>query len=168
MVETLTRFRTARAGDAPGVARAHDSAWREAYRGIIPGGELERMIARRGPRWWERAIAGGSPLLVFDFGGEIGGYCSFGRNRVPALPYEGEVFELYLAPEYQGIGFGRRLFAAARRELAAHGLRSTVVWALADNPRATGFYESLGGLRLRRAGETFGPERLERIAYGFD
>lgn len=37
------------------------------------------------------------------------------------MPYSGEIFEIYLLPEYQGLGFGRRLFNAARQELAAHG-----------------------------------------------
>jgi hypothetical protein len=41
----------------------HDAAWRDAYRGLIPGRELERMIARRGPRWWQSAILRGSRLL---------------------------------------------------------------------------------------------------------
>lgn len=168
MVETVVTIRGARADDAEEIAAVHDAAWRQAYRGIIPGRELERMVARRGPRWWRRAITQGTRLTVVDYDESVVGYTSYGRNRVPTLPFGGEIFELYLAPEFQGVGFGRRLFDAARRDLANHGLRSTLVWALADNDRALDFYQRLGGRVVRRAEERFGSEARGRIAYGFD
>ena len=168
MDQTVITIRRARRADAEDIAGVHDAAWRDAYRGLIPGGELERMISRRGARWWDAAIARGSRLLVLDFADAIGGYATYGRNRVPSLPHGGEVFELYLAPQYQGLGFGRRLFEAVRADLAEHGYPSLLVWALAENDRALGFYERLGGKQLRRAPERFGAETRERIAFGFD
>jgi ribosomal protein S18 acetylase RimI-like enzyme len=168
MVDTVISIRTARNGDESSIAQVHDAAWRGAYRGIIPGRELERMIARRGPLWWRNAIARGSRMLVLDFGDHIAGYASYGRNRVPALNYSGEIFEIYLAPEYQGLGFGRRMFEAAQKDMADHGYRSFLVWALADNERAYGFYRRLGGSVVRRAPEKFGDETRERVAFGFE
>src|SRR5579872_3641779 len=164
MVETLVTIRTARSGDETKIAEVHDAAWRDAYRGIIPGRELERMIARRGPVWWRNAIARGSRLLVLDFNDRIAGYASYGRNRVPAMAYGGEIFELYIAPEFQGLGFGRRLFSAARKDLAEHAYPSFLVWALADNEGAMAFYKRLGGKVVRRAYERFGSELRERVA----
>ena len=168
MKETVITIRRPCRGDSAQIAAVHDSAWRDAYRGVIPGRELERMIARRGPLWWDAAIARGSRLLVLDFEDAIGGYASYGRNRVPSLPHAGEMFELYLAPQFQGLGFGRRLFEAVRTDLADHGYRSMLVWALADNDRALGFYERLGGKKVRRAPERFGAEMRERVAFGFE
>ena len=168
MVATLITIRPARAADASDIAVVHDAAWRDAYRGIIPGRELEKMIARRGPRWWQAAIRRGSRLMVLEFDESIGGYASYGRNRVPALPYAGEIFELYLAPEFQGLGFGRRLFDSARRDLAEYGLISLLVWALADNQRAVDFYQRMGGSVARRAEESFGVERRDRVCFGFE
>src|ERR1700689_1759285 len=105
MVETVVTIRGAKIGDAQDIADVHDAAWRDAYRGVIPGRELERMVARRGPRWWETAIRQGTRLAVLDFDESVTGYTSYGRNRVPSLPYGGEIFELYLMPEFQGLGF---------------------------------------------------------------
>jgi ribosomal protein S18 acetylase RimI-like enzyme len=167
MVETATLIRHAGPGDAEAITHVHDASWRDAYRGVIPGCELERMIARRGPQWWARAIVRGSGILVLEFGREVVGYVTYGRNRVPSMPYSGEIFEIYLLPEYQGLGFGRRLFNAARQELAEHGYLSTVVWALADNDKALAFYRRLGGLTIRRAEERFGDDMLTRVAFGF-
>ena len=113
-------------------------------------------------------MPGGTRLIVLDFADTVAGYASYGRNRMPALNYGGEIFELYLAPEYQGGGLGRRMFEAAQRDLAAHGYASFVVWALAGNERALGFYRRLGGRVVRRAPEQFGSETRERVAFGFD
>jgi ribosomal protein S18 acetylase RimI-like enzyme len=59
------------------------------------------------------------------------------------------------------------MFEAARKDLSNHGYPTAVVWALADNDRAVGFYERLGGRVLRRAHETFGGQERERVAFGF-
>ena len=168
MMETLISVRMARPGDEEAIARVHDTAWRNAYRGVIPGRELERMVQRRGPKWWRQAIRAGTRLIVLDFADAVAGYASYGRNRMPALAFGGEIFELYLTPEYQGVGLGRRMFAAAKADLAAHGFSTFVVWALGDNERAIEFYHLRGGVVVRRARERFGEETRERIAFGFE
>lgn len=161
---TLT-IRPARPSDATALAGVHDAAWREAYRGVIPGAHLERMIMRRGPVWWRRNIMRGNPVLALDAGDRIAGYASLGRNRAAAVRAEGEIFELYLDPSHQGLGFGSKLFRAARSELASRGLAGVVVWALVDNERACAFYERRGGKVAARALEHFGTELRERVAY---
>ena len=169
MVETLITIRNAREEDAEGIAEVHDAAWRDAYRGIIPGRELEKMIARRGPRWWHSAIVRRSRLVVLDFDETIGGYASYGRNRVPSMPYGAEIFELYIAPEFQGLGFGRRLFNVARRRpRSTTATESLLVWALSENDRAIAFYNKLGGKFVREAQERFGSELRMRAAFAFE
>jgi len=168
MVKTLVTIRTARETDAEGIAEVHDAAWREAYLGVIPGRELDKMVTRRGPQWWLSAIKRGSRLAVLDYDEVIAGYASYGRNRVRSLPFAGEIFELYLAPEFQGLGFGKRLFEVALEDLAEHGYGSTIVWALAENDRAIGFYRKMGGKIVRQTQELFGGETRERVAFAFE
>jgi len=138
------------AGDCPGLARVHGDAWRYAYAGIIPGLTLERMIARRGPAWWSRMHGRGFRALVVDCDGTLAGYATLGRSRAPAWgqpgAVSGEIYELYIRPEYQGCGLGRRLFAEARRTLASHGLTRLTVWALTENEIACRFYRAMGGI----------------------
>lgn len=168
MVSALLQVRPAKIDDAPAIAVVHDASWREAYRGIIPGKELERIIARRDAHWWRKAILRGSNMLVLDFEDTIAGYATYGRNRIASMPFRGEIFELYLLPEFQGLGFGRSLFEAARRDLARYGYSNILVWALKDNERAVQFYLKLGGRPNRSANEVFGSVSCPRIAFAFD
>jgi ribosomal protein S18 acetylase RimI-like enzyme len=167
MSTTLIEVRPARVADATAVATTHDEAWRAAYQGIIPGTELEKLINRRGPQWWDSAIRKGSRVSVLVFGDKIAGYANYGRNRARSLYYEGEIYELYLRPEYQGLGFGRRLFTAARRDLAQSALKSLIVWALSENENAVEFYRALGGKPVARSSEKFGARVLDKVAFGW-
>jgi ribosomal protein S18 acetylase RimI-like enzyme len=168
MSTTLIEVRRAKACDATLLADVHDEAWRNAYRGIIPGSELEKLISRRGPTWWSNAIRKGSRISLLVFGDRVAGYANYGRNRARSLHYEGEVYELYLRPEFQGLGFGRRLFTAARRDLAQGGMKSVVVWALSDNEPAVEFYRALGGRAVARSSEKFGGKVLDKVAYAWN
>jgi ribosomal protein S18 acetylase RimI-like enzyme len=168
MSTVLIEIRRAKASDASAVAETHDEAWRGTYQGVIPGLELDKLINRRGPDWWDSAIRKGSRISILAFGDKVAGYANYGRNRARSLFYDGEVYELYLRPEYQGLGFGRRLFTSARRDLAQSGLKSLVVWALADNEPAVEFYRALGGKAVARSSERFGEKSLEKVAFAWN
>ena len=167
MNTVLIEIRRAKANDAAAVAEAHDEAWRTAYQGIIPGAELRRLINRRAPTWWDSAIRKGSRIALLQFGDKNAGYANYGRNRARSLYYDGEIYELYLRPEYQGLGFGRRLFTAARRDLAQSALKSLIVWALSENDYAVEFYRALGGKPVARSSEKFGSRVLDTGAFGW-
>ncbi len=167
-MNTVTiEIRRAKPVDATAVATVHDEAWRTAYQGIIPGTELDKLINRRGPDWWDSAIRKGSRIALLQFGDQIAGYSNYGRNRARSLSYDGEVYELYLRPEFQGLGFGRRLFTAARKDLTQSGLKTMVVWALSDNEPAVEFYRALGGRAVARSSERFGAKVLDKVAYAW-
>jgi len=159
-------IRDAAATDATTLAELHGQAWRGAYRGILPAVTLERMIARRGAAWWRQAIqAGPGSILVLAFAERLAGYASIGPARMRIAGHQGEIYELYLKPEFQGIGFGARLFRVARHRLDAAGRRGHMVWALAENRPACAFYEALDGHRAAMAKERLGGRLLDKIAY---
>ena len=168
MSTVLIEIRRAKASDAAAVADTHDEAWRCTYQGVIPGLELEKLVTRRGPDWWDSAIRKGSRIAIPAFGDKVAGYANYGRNRARSLFYDGEIYELYLRPEYQGLGFGRRLFTSARRDLVQSGLKSLVVWALSDNDPAVEFYKALGGKAVARSSERFGEKSLDKVAFAWN
>lgn len=158
-------IRRAEPRDAKQIAEVHFEAWRGAYAGIIPHRTLTSMINRRGPDWWANAIRRAATVLVIEIGGKIAGYATLGRNRSKELRQQGEIYELYLRPEYQGIGLGSRLFAAARKKLADHGLKGLVVWALEDNDNALAFYAGAGGRDIAEGVEVFENKALKKVAF---
>ena len=165
-MKTLTiDIRPASCRDAAAIADVHYLTWHGTYSGIIPHRALQRMVGRRDRKWWSSAIRRISSVLVVDVGGEVVGYATLGRNRARGLTQQGEIYELYIRPEYQGIGLGSRLFSAARRKLVARGLKGVVVWVLAENTNAVRFYEGAGGLDTAEGIEIFEQKALKKIAY---
>ncbi len=158
-------IRRAEPRDAAAIAGVHLKAWQGAYAGIIPHKALTTMINRRGSDWWASAIRRAATVLVVEIGGVIAGYATIGRNRAPELSQQGEIYELYLRPEYQGIGLGSRLFAEARRRLAEHGLKGLVVWALEENDNALAFYAGAGGRDVAEGVEIFDHKALKKVAF---
>jgi len=159
--------RKAGPADATALAAVFGDSWRFAYRGIIPHLHLESMIRRRGADWWANATRAGDGLLVLEVAGTIAGYATFGRSRERrAFPnVEGEIYEIYLAPAYQGGGFGERLFESCRYELDRRGLDGLLVWALADNSGAIEFYWRRGGRPEAKAFDRIGGAMLAKIAF---
>jgi len=166
MTSLVIDVRTARVSDAGDLSGVYESAWREAYSGIIPALTLERMIVRRSPRWW-RDVMKRRAILVLDVGGTVAGYATFapasGRNHAGVA----EIQELYLRPEYQGIGLGLQLFTAALKRIRLRGYARVLVRALAENERANRFYLRRGGRLAAKSEENLGGRNLPCLWYEF-
>ena len=154
--------------DASEIADVHDASWRNAYSGIVPYSALTRMINRRDALWWAKAIRRSTIILVVEINSEIAGYATLGSNRVSTFPYEGEIYEIYLKPEYQGIGLGTKLFMDARNELQRRGFKGAAVWVLSDNNPALSFYRNAGGRAIAKGSEYFDDQKLEKTAFAWD
>jgi GNAT superfamily N-acetyltransferase len=166
MSKTLTiEIRHAEPQDAEAIAEAHRAAWSHAYTGILPHKSLRQMLERRNVAWWRRAIRGSTSILVLDVGGTIAGYATLGLNRARSLPQEGEIYELYLRPEYQGVGLGKRLFTEARQLLASLGCKGMAIWCLEDNYPSVDFYRFQGGRDVAEGHETFDGKTLKKVAF---
>ena len=78
----------------------------------------------------------------------------------------GEVYTLYVEPDFQNRGLGRRLLDAMFRQLRADGCDTAVLWMLADNPTRF-FYEGLGGERVGERVDRMGGVDVEEVAFGW-
>lgn len=165
-MKTLTiDVRRAEPQDALAISEAHRLSWQYAYGGLIPHKSLTRMIERRREDWWRKAARGPATLLVADVAGTIAGYATLGLNRARALPQEGEIYELYLRPEYQGIGLGHTLFHEGRRLLKSLGCSGLVAWCLEDSDNATRFFRSQGGSDVAEGMEDFDGIELRKLGF---
>jgi GNAT superfamily N-acetyltransferase len=168
-------IRPAGPADAEEIARVQAISWRATYATQLSAESLARVETAWDARHWrhglERVDDRAITLVLEAREAGIIGFGVAGRRRGgrdPALhPYEGEVYLLYLLPRVQGHGLGAKLMTALARVLAARGMKSALVWALATNREAIGFYEHLGGKVLLRARKPFFGEAVEEIALGW-
>ena len=164
----MTRIRAARREDGVAIGRVHVESWRDTYAGVLPDSMLVRMTAEAEGRKWVGAIGGNDTVLVAETeDGDIVGFGNCGAARPFGLSFTGEVYTIYVLPDYQGTGLGGRLLRALFDELVAAGHRSAVIWVLEANPSRF-FYEAMGGRRVAERAERLWGVTLPQAAYGWD
>jgi GNAT superfamily N-acetyltransferase len=136
-------IRAATGSDATGIARAQERAWQSAYRHVFPVDELDRGGFIRSELWRERLEhpPPGWTTLVADEDGEVVGFVSVGPSRDERGL--GELYAIYVHPDWWGTGAGRALIERGDLELRSR-YREATLWVLEDNPRARSFYEAAG------------------------
>jgi len=160
-------IRTARPGDARRIARLDVETWRATYAGILATPFLVGLSAQRRELGWATVIEREprDVRVAVDGEGNILGFGSCGRCRAGA-EFSGEVFTLYVAPDWQNQGIGRRLLLALFERLVAQGCGSAIIWVLRDNPGRF-FYQRLGGKEVRHKTFTVGGKRTEAAGYAW-
>ncbi len=159
------------ADDADGIARTYVACWRDAYRDILPDKVLAAMSVERERASWRRVVAQGLArhrVLVLIGGQGVAGFLTYGADRAAGGPERsagGEIFTLYVLPRQQGQGAGRRLMAGAAEAMRAEGYRGAILWVLARNRPARGFYEDLGGSPAGERATTVAGTRLSLAGY---
>lgn len=168
MLGTSSKFlvRPSQRGDAERLNSVFQLVWQHTYTGMIPKLHLDRMLTSRGARWWLRALQSQDTVLTAEYDGDLVGYATCGAARYRS-PLRGEIYELYLLPDFQGLGFGEMLFEACRYQLDMQSRRGLLVWALSANTPAGQFYWRRGGRPIAKSYEMMAGERIEKIGFGW-
>jgi GNAT superfamily N-acetyltransferase len=163
-------IRRARGDDSRAVAEVHVASWRATYPGLVPDEYLVGLSVERHRESWSKRITQTAMretvLVVDDPQAGIVGFGSCGPARPGPMGYQGEVYTLYLLPDFQGQGLGRALLLELFRVLGAAECQSTIVWVLATNSSRY-FYERLGGQVVGNKTERFAGADLPEVAYGW-
>jgi GntR family transcriptional regulator len=136
-------LRAATSADSDGLADVFVAAWREAYPGFLDNRILESLD----PGEWAARLRknGGeaaTTLVAVDPGGSIAGWIRFGED--PEGSEDGYVYSLYVHPDANGRGTGRRLLEHAVDALEAAGHPAVTLWVFEENERARRFYAANG------------------------
>lgn len=132
--------------DARAVARIHVTAWQEAYKEILSAEYLAGLSIDKRQCYWSEVIPKGNPeISIAKVDESVVGWVAFGKCRDADAPSTaGEIWAIYVAPDFWSTGAGRALWFQARQKLAAVGYRTVSLWVLADNARAIDFYRKAG------------------------
>jgi GNAT superfamily N-acetyltransferase len=77
-----------------------------------------------------------------------------------------EIYSLYLAPDWQGRGWGKRLVSALAQRLAQDGAERCFLWCFEDNPNRS-FFARLGGEIIASGQVLMADCRPRETAYGW-
>jgi GNAT superfamily N-acetyltransferase len=142
---STVEIRPATSADARRVAEVHIASWRAAYAGLIPDELLADLSVDAREQGWATAISRGDTVSVSVVDDNVTGFAATGPARDDDLPgAAGELYAIYLEPEYWSSGIGHVLHEAAMGALAASGFDRAVLWVLDRNERALRFYAQHG------------------------
>jgi ribosomal protein S18 acetylase RimI-like enzyme len=169
-------IRPAKPEDAAALARVEVDAWRDVYPDVLPASYLtETLDPPLCEARWERRIRRDQawPALVALTGQNKSGtpqnvvaYATCGPSRLSNLPFAAELFELYVHPDAQGHGIGKRLCAAIAERVYRKGYESICVEVLERNANRF-FYERLGGHLVARRDHPFAGQILPACVYAW-
>lgn len=118
------------------------STWKAAYKELISAEDMSVFadVERRKERFHE-AFEKRTVIFCIICDGKICGVISADRTK-----YDGVcmIVQLYILPEYQGKGFGRKLLCHLLRFMRKSGYKEAILWVLENNKSAIGFYEKIG------------------------
>ncbi|WP_440118921.1 N-acetyltransferase family protein [Paenibacillus sp. QZ-Y1] len=165
------QIRAAREGDAEAIAYVHTESWKTTYRGLIPDDFLDHLTTESRLSQWQQTIRSGErdQILVVaeQSDGKIVGFACGGREREGKLPYDSELYAIYLLREVQQKGIGQQLARYIVRYLHSLNMHSLIIWALERNS-ACRFYEKMGGTPVQTKQIRIGGQELIEVAYGWE
>jgi ribosomal protein S18 acetylase RimI-like enzyme len=149
--------------DIPALAEVVVLAWQIAYRNILPDGLLDNLsIANAKERWANMIKLEHIFTLIAERDGRTIGFVRFGPSRDsdddPRLV--GEVYAIYVHPDFWRMGAGGALLRGAIDQLRRRSFAELTLWTLQENTRARAFYEKQelrldkATKKVKRAGET--------------
>lgn len=166
-------LRRATVEDAQAIAAVRIESWRATYRGIIPDAYLDGMQLEESVHHW-RSILQALPaaadrvcVFVAESDGQVIGFASGMLLPEAKLGMQAELTAIYLLPEWQRSGIGRRMAQKVARSLQALGAASLLVWVIAGNAVARNFYEELGGTFLLEQAFSWDGIDLMEVGYGW-
>ena len=140
--------RPANLKDAKRATEINVIGWQTAYKGLMPDEFLSKMqVTEKRIGNFESAIS--NPEFVFlvaEENGQVIGYLHGGKNQENAnIPFDYEVYGLYVDPNFQRRGAGRLLLKNFKEKI---NNAPFFLHAMQGNESAMTFYIKVGGKRM--------------------
>jgi len=161
-------IRKATLGDVNQIAVVIMRAWKGAYTGIIDPKYIKTMKKEKYISIFKDNISEEKEItFVYDEKGDEKGVKGFISGKEQYGRYDCEIVGLYVDPENQGKGVGKRLFQKMEEEFIARGKRNLIVWTL-ENTANNSFYERIGGVKKEKKLLEYGGKLYSGVGFKFD
>lgn len=148
-------IREAKPEDAAQIAEVHIRSWRQAYKGVVHQSYLDNglNVNEHTKRWREGLNKNRKGTFLAFNGAVLAGFVTVGPSRNRKCSDYGELYAIYLDPDYFGKGIGKTLFQSALEYAVAQGLKKMFVNVLTDNKMGRNFYERMGAVPIENSEE---------------
>lgn len=143
----MIELRETTPADLSAVAGLFLRCWRESYADVLPARAIAAFDETTARELWRGPLVTprpGTRGVVAVEGDRVVGVIRMGRD--PDEPGAGHVFSLYVDPDAQGGGVGRRLLDAAVGWFRDEGVVEATLWVFEANRQARTFYALHGWL----------------------
>ncbi|WP_245937432.1 GNAT family N-acetyltransferase [Saliterribacillus persicus] len=165
----IQKIRAATKEDKVAIAEVHVQSWKATYQDLINEQDISNTTVDHRITLWETVLSlpkERQPVFVMEVAGQIIGFISGGSERTKRFGIDGEIYAIYLLPEFQQKGMGRELLRTFAEEMDKLGYRSLLVWVLTQNP-SNQFYIKYGAEKIEEEATTIGEGTYQETAYGF-
>lgn len=154
--------------DAFQLAEINYNWWTQSYRGIIDNSFLdtidlerkkEKMIDFMKNDNWK------SIRLVYELDGKILWFVHWGEKRDEEVPYEAEIYAIYVDPSTQGKGIWKTLMNSILETPYFKDKKSFYLRTLKNKPETRWFYEKLWGKVFIEKEHEIGGKKYPMVGY---
>lgn len=167
-------IRAAGTDDAGVIAALHVASRKEGYKDFADPQALAALDVAAFEKNWRQWLGETTQVLIAYRDNVAAGFIAFGpirtrikedRGIMPAWP--GEIYALYVHPDFWGMGAGRALMKAAAAPMRKAYWDKAVLWVIDKNKRAVTFYEKMGGQRVGAQDAQIDGRKMREIAFGW-
>lgn len=160
-------IRPAALPDVEGMSVVLDKAWRENYKDIFSPEQIAEYTGDYRRESFTRLVNDGKDVFVLLADGEVIAVCA--AQTCAEKPFEGyaEIMLLYVLPEWQRKGMGKKLLSHTLRKMRGKGYKSAVLDTAEKNLGARKFYEKFG-FTERKTAVSRKFDDITRVIYTID
>lgn len=142
----MFKIRYATYVDAKILGQIHALSWKVAYKNIVPDEILDNITIEKRIKFFEKALTEGweEDALIFKDDIAVGLICIGKCRDNDKDESTGEIWGIYLHPNYWNQGVGTELITWGLNELKHINFKEITLWVLENNLNARKFYEKMG------------------------
>lgn len=142
----MLRIRYANIKDARTLGEIHSKSWKVAYKGIVTDEILKNITVEKRQVYFEKALTEKweEDAIIFKDNDAVGLICIGKCRDADKTDAFGEIWGIYLLPEYWNMGIDSELINWGINELKKRSYSKVILWVLEENTNARKFYKKVG------------------------
>ncbi|RUT35832.1 GNAT family N-acetyltransferase [Paenibacillus zeisoli] len=145
------QIRKMKPNDLSLIARVNINTFRETQRGIVPDAFIEELSYEGAEERFQRMLNKNeqlSTIFVAEDDDSVIGYAMGGLAREKVQSYQGELYGIYILPNYHGKGIGRSLMSSVANYLGEEDVHSMFVVVFSSSENQSTCVDSIGPVEL--------------------